>query len=51
MYGQKYALGVPASSLGLMLNSVWMAFAAITMVFMAISIWQLIRPAGNHPRP
>jgi hypothetical protein len=51
MYGQRFAMGVPASSLGIMLDSVWMVFAAITATFVLISAWQLVRPAGDHPRP
>jgi predicted small integral membrane protein len=34
-----------------MFEGVWVVFAAITILFIAISVWQLIRPAGNHPRP
>ena len=52
MYGQKSAMALPISSTGMvMLDSVWMVFAAITVTFMGISIYQLVRPAGNHPRP
>jgi heme/copper-type cytochrome/quinol oxidase subunit 2 len=51
MYGQKSAMALPMSGAGMMLESVWMVFAAITVVFMGISAYQLVRPAGNHPRP
>ena len=58
MYGQAITspnttamAAVPTSSLGVMFEGVWMVFAAITILFVAISIWQLIRPAGHHPRP
>lgn len=47
------ALGVPAAStsLGIMFDSVWMVFAAVTVLFMVISLWQLFRPNGDRPRP
>ncbi|HEX4393317.1 MAG TPA: hypothetical protein VH084_17510 [Mycobacterium sp.] len=52
MYGQKSAMALPMSGVGIaMLDSIWMVFAAITVMFMGISMYQLVRPAGNHPRP
>ena len=51
MYGQKAAMALPASSIGVMFNGVWMVFAIITVMFMAISVWQLVRPDGDRPRP
>lgn len=52
MYGQKSAVALPAvSGAGVLFESVWMVFAAVTIVFISISAYQLVRPAGNHPRP
>jgi hypothetical protein len=56
MYGQPSsstvtAMGAPVSSLGIMFEQVWMVFAIITIIFILVSIWQLVRPTGNFPRP
>jgi hypothetical protein len=51
MYGQKSAMALPVSGAGMLFESVWMVFAGITIVFMGVSMYQLVRPAGNHPRP
>jgi hypothetical protein len=52
MYGQKSAMALPAGAgANLLLDSVWMVFAAITVAFVLISMYQLVRPSGDHPRP
>jgi hypothetical protein len=51
MYGQKSAMALPVSGAGMLFESVWIIFAAITVVFMGVSVFQLVRPTGNYPRP
>lgn len=45
------AMTIPSSSLGVMFEPIWMVFGAITVIFMAVSVWQLCRPNGDRPRP
>lgn len=51
MYGQKAALAMPAAGVGIMFQTVWWLFAVITIMFMVVAGYQLLRPNGDRPRP